>query len=109
MPAPDRHPDPRLEAHITARVPDYLAELAALCRLPSISAHGQALPETAEAVADLMRRWAIPAEIVITADAPGVFADVAGRSPVTLLAYNHYDVQPPDPLEEWSTPTGDPA
>ena len=109
MPAPDRHPDPRLEAHITTRVPDHLAELAALCRLPSISAQRQALPETAAAVADLMRRWGIPAEIVETSDAPGVFADIPGRSPVTLLAYNHYDVQPPDPLEEWTSPPFEPV
>ena len=109
MPAPDRHPDPRLEAHITTRVPDHLAELAALCRLPSISAQRQALPETAAAVADLMRRWGIPAEIVETSDAPGVFADIPGRSPVPLLAYNPYDVQPPDPLEEWTSPPFEPV
>jgi acetylornithine deacetylase/succinyl-diaminopimelate desuccinylase-like protein len=109
MPAPERHPDPRLEAHIARRLPDHLAELAALCRLPSISAQGQALPETAAAVADLMRRWGIPAEIVETSDAPGVFADLPGRSPVTLLIYNHYDVQPPDPLEEWTSPPFEPV
>ena len=56
-----------------------------------------------------MRRWGIPAEIVETADAPGVFADVRGRSPVTLLAYNHYDVQPPDPLDEWTSPPFEPV
>ncbi|MFN8622375.1 MAG: M20/M25/M40 family metallo-hydrolase [Chloroflexota bacterium] len=109
MPAPDRHPDPRLEAHIAARTPDYLHELATLCRLPSISAQDAMLPETAEAVADLMRRWGIPAEIVRTSDAPGVFADLPGRSPVTLLAYNHYDVQPPDPLDEWTSPPFEPV
>jgi acetylornithine deacetylase/succinyl-diaminopimelate desuccinylase-like protein len=109
MPAPDRHPDPRLEAHIRARVPDYLQELAALCRLPSISAEGRALRETAEALAALMERWGIPATIVETADAPAVYADLPGRSPVTLLAYNHYDVQPPDPLDEWTSPPFEPV
>ena len=109
MPIPQHHPDPRLDAHIARRTPAYLDALAALCRLPSISAEGRALRETAEAVAELMHSWGIPAEIVETSDAPAVFADVPGRSPVTLLAYNHYDVQPPDPLDEWTSPPFEPV
>ena len=108
MSIPQHHPDPLLDTHIAQRTPAYLEALATLCRLPSISAEGRALRETADAVADLMRRWGIPAEIVETSDAPGVFADVPGRSPVTLLAYNHYDVQPPDPLDEWTSPPFEP-
>ncbi len=101
--------DPRIAARIAERSTDHIAELAALCRLPSISAEGRALRETAEAVADLMRRWGIPGTIVETEDAPAVLARMAGRSPVVLLAYNHYDVQPPDPLEEWTSPPFEPT
>jgi len=101
--------DPRIAARIAARADDHIAELAALCRLPSVSAEGRALRETAEAVADLMRRWGIPGTIVETADAPAVLARMEGRSPVVLLAYNHYDVQPADPLDEWTSPPFEPT
>lgn len=36
--------------------------------------------------------------------APAVWGELRGRSPYTLLLYNHYDVQPVDPVDEWVTP-----
>ena len=38
--------------------------------------------------------------------APVLVAE-AGDGPFTLLIYNHYDVQPEDPLELWDTPPFD--
>jgi acetylornithine deacetylase/succinyl-diaminopimelate desuccinylase-like protein len=43
-----------------------------------------------------------------TAGAPVVFAERKGRSGKTLLIYNHYDVQPPEPLELWDSPPFEP-
>jgi acetylornithine deacetylase/succinyl-diaminopimelate desuccinylase-like protein len=101
--------EPALEAYIEANRERYLAAVADLCRLPSISAQNTALPETAQAVADLMHRWGLPAEVVQTDDAPAVYAEIPGRSPRTILLYNHYDVQPPDPLDEWLSPPFEPT
>jgi acetylornithine deacetylase/succinyl-diaminopimelate desuccinylase-like protein len=39
-----------------------------------------------------------------TAGSPVIVAERAGRSDRTLLIYNHYDVQPPEPLELWNSP-----
>jgi acetylornithine deacetylase/succinyl-diaminopimelate desuccinylase-like protein len=40
--------------------------------------------------------------VLPTLGAPVVFGERAGRSKRTLLFYNHYDVQPPEPLDLWS-------
>jgi acetylornithine deacetylase/succinyl-diaminopimelate desuccinylase-like protein len=48
-------------------------------------------------------------EIQPTAGAPVVFAEKKGRTNKTLMFYNHYDVQPPEPLELWETPPFEPS
>jgi acetylornithine deacetylase/succinyl-diaminopimelate desuccinylase-like protein len=48
-------------------------------------------------------------DILPTAGAPVVFAERKGRSNKTLLFYNHYDVQPPEPLELWESPPFEPT
>jgi acetylornithine deacetylase/succinyl-diaminopimelate desuccinylase-like protein len=89
-----------LEEHLEAS----LEELARLVAQPSISAHGIGLEECAALVADLLRRRGFAAEVVASGGAPVVVAERGGRSRRTLLIYNHYDVQPPEPLELWSSP-----
>jgi len=40
---------------------------------------------------------------------PVVYAELQGESPKTLLFYDHYDVQPAEPLDLWSTPPFQPT
>jgi acetylornithine deacetylase/succinyl-diaminopimelate desuccinylase-like protein len=40
---------------------------------------------------------------------PVIVAERVGQSDRTLLFYNHYDVQPPEPLELWESPPFEPA
>jgi acetylornithine deacetylase/succinyl-diaminopimelate desuccinylase-like protein len=108
--------------------PRFLEELKALLRIPSIST----LPEhkgdcraAAEAVAaDLKRIGMENVRLIETDGHPMVYADwlhAAGKPGVptdrsssvgwkpTVLVYGHYDVQPPDPLDEWLSPPFEPT
>ncbi|MEM0014771.1 MAG: M20/M25/M40 family metallo-hydrolase [Zestosphaera sp.] len=53
-------------------------------------------------IADLLRERGFTATLKSGGGAPAVFAEV-GSGSRTILIYNHYDVQPPDPLELWDS------
>jgi acetylornithine deacetylase/succinyl-diaminopimelate desuccinylase-like protein len=81
----------------------FVERLQWLCRQPSIAAQGIGIPETARMVAQLMGEVGISAQLHATEGAP-VVSGAAGDGRRTLLIYNHYDVQPPEPLELWESP-----
>ena len=92
----------------------YLDDLKALLRIPSIST----LPEHAtdcrkaakSLLAELKRIGMENAHLIETEGHPLVYADwlhAAGKP--TVIIYGHYDVQPPDPLDEWLTPPFEPT
>lgn len=94
-PADVRHLPPDLRA----RFRDLLARWVAL---PSVAAEGRAQAATAEAVADELRGLGLHVEVHPTDGAPVVFAERRVPGAPTVLFYNHYDVQPADPLELWT-------
>ncbi len=97
--------DRKIDGHIDSHLDRSLAELSALCAIPTVSAHGgPPMQQGAEFVAEMLRQRDFTAEIHPTPGHPIVFAERAGRSSKTLLFYNHYDVQPPEPLELWESP-----
>lgn len=76
-----------------------------LVRVPSVAAQGLGLPEAAALVRELFVDAGGKAELYSRGQAaPVVVAEFSGRSERTLLFYNHYDVQPAEPLGEWSAP-----
>jgi acetylornithine deacetylase/succinyl-diaminopimelate desuccinylase-like protein len=110
MSNPDAALDTHLESTKAARLESYMAFL----RIPSISA----LPANADdcrAAADwlaeaLGRAGLEHVAVEETGGHPIVYADWlhAGDAP-TVLIYGHYDVQPVDPLELWTSPPFEPV
>ncbi|MBI1800819.1 MAG: M20/M25/M40 family metallo-hydrolase [Chloroflexi bacterium] len=104
---------PNLLSEIDARIERNLErsidELSRLCAQPSISTQGVGVRECAELVAEMLRQRGFRAAIHPTPGHPVVIGEAAGRSGKTLLFYNHYDVQPPEPLELWNSPPFEPT
>lgn len=82
--------------------------LKELLRIPSISAIRQGIEECAEKVRQYLEEADFETQIVETKGHPVVFGEKKGKTDKTLLFYDHYDVQPPDPLEEWKSPPFEP-
>jgi acetylornithine deacetylase/succinyl-diaminopimelate desuccinylase-like protein len=96
-------------AHIDANRARYYDELCALVRQPSIAAQGIGLQETSALVAERLRRIGAEVQILhLPGAAPVVYGSI-GKGQRTLLVYDHYDVQPPEPLELWHSPAFEPT
>lgn len=84
--------------------------LERLCRLPSVSAESGALEETADFVESLLAEAGfVTRQLRAEAGPPAVWGELPGRSAWTLLLYNHYDVQPADPVDLWDSPPFEPT
>src|SRR5436305_10892878 len=89
---------------------DAVRTLELLCRQPSVSAESRALAETADLVEELLVGAGFETrQLTVDDGAPAVYGAQRGRSDYTLLLYNHYDVQPVDPLELWESPPFEPT
>ena len=92
----------------------HLRELEEFLRIPSVSAKSEHREDTARAadwLAGKMRDAGLEtAEVIATAGHPVVIGEWRGAEGApTLLVYGHYDVQPPEPLEEWLSPPFEPT
>jgi acetylornithine deacetylase/succinyl-diaminopimelate desuccinylase-like protein len=92
--------------HIESAREEIVGDLCTLIRQPSISSEGIGLNECAHILRDMMVRSGIRAELSETSGGPPiVYGEVGSRAGKrTLICYAHYDVQPPDPVDEWKHP-----
>jgi acetylornithine deacetylase/succinyl-diaminopimelate desuccinylase-like protein len=86
-------------------------KLIELCRFETVSAQGRAIEATADWVERELRELGFETRILAKPEGapaqPVVYAEAAGESERTLLFYDHYDVQPEEPLGLWKTPPFD--
>jgi acetylornithine deacetylase/succinyl-diaminopimelate desuccinylase-like protein len=88
-----------------------IAELGRLCAQPSVAAQNWGMAECASLVGQMLEQRGFTAQVLPTHGAPVVFGERRSRRNPhkTLLFYNHYDVQPPEPLELWESPPFEPT
>jgi acetylornithine deacetylase/succinyl-diaminopimelate desuccinylase-like protein len=99
-----------IDHYLEEQLQQSLNELARLVAQPSVGAQNLGLKECAALVSGLLEQRGFKVEIMATDGAPVVFAERKGKNTnKTLLFYNHYDVQPPEPLELWETPPFEPS
>ena len=99
----------RINNYLDTHLDKSITELSRLVAQPSVSAQNWGLTECADLVADMLHARGFDVQIMPTDGAPVVFGERSGRSDRTMLIYNHYDVQPPEPLDLWDSPPFEPS
>ncbi|MGA3236712.1 MAG: dipeptidase [Bryobacteraceae bacterium] len=97
---------------MTLNRPELLEGLKTFLRIPSVSTLSEHKPDiqrAAEFVRDALKSAGLAAELIEGDGNPLVYGEWLGAlGKPTILFYGHYDVQPPDPLDEWKSPPFEP-
>ncbi len=93
----------RINEHVLKEKENILADLSSIIAQPSVSAKNQGINECAGFLQEVLGREGFQVSILETKTGrPAVYAEKTGGER-SILLYNHYDVQPPEPLDEWRT------
>jgi acetylornithine deacetylase/succinyl-diaminopimelate desuccinylase-like protein len=102
--------DAALTSYLEAHEKDAQLLLEVLCRQPSVAAQNLGMAEMADLIEMLLSEHGFQTQRLYAEGAPpAIYGELRGRSDYTILLYNHYDVQPPEPLELWHSPPFEPA
>lgn len=103
-----------VKEYLTKNQDRFLSELFDLLRIPSVSADSKHTGDVRKAAEYLLEKLKIAGvdnvELCETPGHPIVFGEkIINPSLPTVLVYGHYDVQPPDPLDLWTSPPFEPV
>ncbi len=93
----------RVMDYIETHREEYIELLLELCRQPSLAGTGEGIPEMIELVQRKMRGIGVEPVLIPTDGNPVIYAEVKGESERVYGCYDHYDVQPVDPIELWDS------
>jgi len=96
---------------IDSRFEDFVRELSDFTRVATISAQGTKLQEGADATRRILEGHGAKVNVMPEEGGPPVVIGEIEEDPSLpwVILYNHYDVQPVDPLDEWTTDPFDPV
>ncbi|MFW9799281.1 MAG: M20/M25/M40 family metallo-hydrolase [Candidatus Thorarchaeota archaeon] len=83
-------------------------DLKSIASIPSIAAQNEGIEECSEMLLDMLEASGIRTKLHDTSGSPVVAGHLDVGAPRTLMFYNHYDVQPAEPLESWDSPPFEP-
>ena len=98
-----------IDRYIEEKLDESIEELSRLCAQPSVAAQHLGIEDCAALVAESLKARGFKVQILPTGGSPVVFGERKGIKDETLLVYDHYDVQPPEPLELWESPAFEPT
>jgi acetylornithine deacetylase/succinyl-diaminopimelate desuccinylase-like protein len=90
-------------SYIEQNKEQYIRWLQELCRQPSVAAQNRGMQETAGMVQDYIKDIGGIARSIATSGYPVIYGYFDSGKKRTLSFYNHYDVQPEDPINLWES------
>ncbi|MGH2811524.1 MAG: M20/M25/M40 family metallo-hydrolase, partial [Actinomycetota bacterium] len=95
--------------HVESNRTRFVEKVKEACSIPSVSAEGQGLAEMASWLdSELKSLGAVVTRLTVEGAADAILGEVSGSGDRSLLVYDHYDVQPVDPLDLWESPPFEP-
>jgi acetylornithine deacetylase/succinyl-diaminopimelate desuccinylase-like protein len=98
--------DANFEKYVSENLNAFAKDIITLASQPSVSARKEGIEECAELVERMLRETGATTKVLrMEGAAPLVFGELkSSRSNKTIMFYNHYDVQPEEPIELWKSP-----
>ena len=98
--------DSKYENYVTSNLNVFAREVIRLASQKSVSARHEGVEECAVLVEKMLSETGAKTKVLKMEGAPPlIYGEIkSNRSPKTLMFYNHYDVQPEEPLELWKSP-----
>ena len=98
--------DQKFEQYVKSNVGGFAKDVIRLASQPSVSARKEGIEECAQLVEKMLKEIGATTKVLkMDGVAPLIYGEVKStKSKKTVMFYNHYDVQPEEPLELWKSP-----